>query len=57
MADSGPDYVGRDTVKRLSNLGIKCVYILIQGVSYIIKQVTKVFFAASSVLSNGAVVG
>ena len=49
--------MGRDVVKRLSNYGIKCVYTLIQGVSYIIRKVSKVFFGASSVLSNGAVVG
>lgn len=57
IADSGPEFEGRDVVKRLSNLGIKCTYTLIQGVCYLIHLVTKVFLEASSVLSNGAVVG
>ena len=43
-------------IKRLSNYGIKCIYTLISGVSFLIHQVTKVFIGASSVLSNGAVV-
>lgn len=55
VADSGPEYEGRDFVKRISNDGIKCVYTLIQGVSGMIHRVSKVFLGASSVLSNGAV--
>jgi translation initiation factor eIF-2B subunit delta len=43
-------------VKRLSSYGIKCTYTLINGVSFLIHRVTKVFIGASSVLSNGAVV-
>jgi len=56
VADSGPDFEGREMVKRLSNLGIKVTYILISGVSFLISKVTKVFIGASSVLSNGAVI-
>ena len=36
IADSGPEFEGREMVKRLSNLGIKITYILISGVSYLI---------------------
>lgn len=43
-------------IKRLSNYGIKCTYILLSGLSFLIHKVTKVFIGASSVLSNGAVV-
>ena len=56
IADNGPDFEGREMVKRLSNFGIKCTYTLIQGISFLIHKVTKVFIGASSVLSNGAVV-
>jgi translation initiation factor eIF-2B subunit delta len=56
IADSGPDFEGRDLVKRLSNYGIKVTYTLIPGLNFIIDKVTKVFIGASSVLSNGAVV-
>ena len=56
MADCGPEYEGRDMVKRMSNNGIKCMYTLLQGVSFLMHRVTKVFIGASSVLSNGAIV-
>ena len=56
IADSGPEFEGRELVKRLSSYGIKVTYTLINGVSFIIDKVTKVFIGASSVLSNGAVI-
>ena len=56
IADAGPDFEGREMVKRLSNIGIKVTYVLISGVSFLIDKVTKVFIGASSVLSNGAVI-
>jgi len=56
VADGGPEFEGREMVKRLSNIGIKVTYTLISGVSFLIDKVTKVFIGASSVLSNGAVI-
>ena len=56
VADAGPEFEGREIVKRLSNIGIKVTYTLISGVSFLIDKVTKVFIGASSVLSNGAVI-
>jgi translation initiation factor eIF-2B subunit delta len=56
VADAGPEFEGRELVKRLSALGIKVTYILLSGASFIINKVTKVFIGASSVLSNGAVI-
>jgi translation initiation factor eIF-2B subunit delta len=56
VADAGPDFEGTEMVKRLSNYGIKCLYTLLSGISFLIQRVTKVFIGASSVLSNGAVV-
>ena len=56
VADAGPEFEGRELVKRLSVIGIKVTYILLSGVSFLIDKVTKVFIGASSVLSNGAVI-
>jgi translation initiation factor eIF-2B subunit delta len=56
VADAGPEFSGRELVKRLSSLGINVVYTLLSGVSFLIHKVTKVFIGASSVLSNGAVI-
>lgn len=56
IADTSPEFEGREMAKRLSSYGIKCVYTLISGISFLIHKVTKVFIGASSVLSNGAVV-
>lgn len=56
VADAGPDFEGREMVKRLSNVGIKITYTLLSGISFLIDKVTKVFIGASSVLSNGAVI-
>jgi len=56
VADTSPDFEGREMVKRLSNYGIKCIYTMLPAISFLIHKVTKVFIGASSVLSNGAVV-
>ena len=32
-------FLGRETVRRLSNIGIKCSYVLINAASFIIKEV------------------
>ena len=56
VADAGPEFEGRDLVRRLSAAGIKVTYILLTGVSFLIDKVTKVFLGASSVLSNGAII-
>lgn len=56
IADAGPEFEGRELVKRLSNHGIKVTYTLLSGISFLIDKVTKVFIGASSVLSNGAVI-
>lgn len=56
VADTSPDFEGRNMAQFLSNTGIKCTYTLLSGVNFLIQNVTKVFIGASSVLSNGAVV-
>ena len=56
VVDSGPDFYGRNVVKRLSRLGINCQYTLISMTNFVMSQVTKVFLPASYVLCNGALV-
>ena len=56
VVDSGPEFYGRNVVKRLSRFGIKCQYTLISMVNFLMNQVTKVFLPASYVLCNGALV-
>ncbi|XP_077488072.1 eukaryotic translation initiation factor 2B subunit delta [Amblyomma americanum] len=57
VVDSRPQYRGREMLNYLSDLGISCTYVLITGVSYIMKEVTKVVLGASTLLANGYVMG
>jgi translation initiation factor eIF-2B subunit delta len=53
--DSTP-LAGKILLKRLSNYGIRCSYILVNAVSFVIKQVSKVFLGAHGMLANGYLV-
>eukprot|EP00794_Sanderia_malayensis_P011784 gene11784-13004_t len=55
VVDSRPKFEGRETVRRLVSAGIKCSYVLINAVSYILKEVTSVFLGAHALLANGYV--
>lgn len=55
VADSRPKLEGRLLVRRLIGKGISCTYVYINGISYIMHEVTRVFLGASSVLANGTV--
>jgi len=55
IVDSRPRFEGREAVRKLTNAGIRCSYVLINAVSYTIKEVTKVFLGAHALLSNGYV--
>eukprot|EP00467_Chlorarachnion_reptans_P022712 CAMPEP_0114531804 /NCGR_PEP_ID=MMETSP0109-20121206/26269_1 /TAXON_ID=29199 /ORGANISM="Chlorarachnion reptans, Strain CCCM449" /LENGTH=574 /DNA_ID=CAMNT_0001714709 /DNA_START=133 /DNA_END=1857 /DNA_ORIENTATION=- len=55
IVDSRPKYEGKVLCKRLADQGISCTYCLLNGLSYVMKEVTKVLVGASSILSNGAV--
>lgn len=54
VVDSSPRYEGREMLKRLSDAGIKCSYVMLNGASHMMKQVSKVFLGASAMLSNGS---
>lgn len=55
VVDSRPKYRGKITMDQLVKHGIDCTYVLINGVSFVMKQVTKVFMGAHALLANGYV--
>ncbi|SPQ96008.1 unnamed protein product (mitochondrion) [Plasmodiophora brassicae] len=59
VADSGPQFEGRRAVQRLVRMcpALNCSYVLIQSVTYVMREVTKVFLSATSMFANGSVLG
>lgn len=55
VVDCRPDFPGRESIKRLAEADIKCSYVLINAVSYIMKEVTTVLLGAHALLANGNV--
>ncbi|XP_032228224.1 translation initiation factor eIF-2B subunit delta isoform X1 [Nematostella vectensis] len=55
VVDSRPKLEGRECLRRLVNHGICCSYVLISAISYVIKEVSKVFLGAHALLANGYV--
>eukprot|EP00731_Ephydatia_muelleri_P011095 Em0005g1681a len=55
VVDSRPKMEGLECLRRLVEEGIQCSYILINAVSYIMKEVSKVVVGAHSLLANGCV--
>ncbi|KAJ8919624.1 hypothetical protein NQ315_002246 [Exocentrus adspersus] len=55
VIDGRPLFEGREMVRRLVEAGIKCTYILINAVSYIMNSVSKVLLGAHALLTNGYV--
>jgi len=55
VVDSRPKFEGRECIRRLSAIGIKCSYILTNAVSYIMKEISTVFLGAHALLANGYV--
>ncbi|XP_022654786.1 translation initiation factor eIF-2B subunit delta-like isoform X2 [Varroa destructor] len=55
VVDSRPRLEGRETLRLLCKEGIRCKYIFINSVSYIMKEVTKVLLSADTLLANGYV--
>jgi translation initiation factor eIF-2B subunit delta len=56
VVDSRPHYEGRKLVSVLANAGLQCSYLQINGLSYIMREVTKVFLGAAAFMSNGVAV-
>eukprot|EP00051_Salpingoeca_urceolata_P024336 m.426721 g.426721 ORF g.426721 m.426721 type:complete len:675 (+) comp20222_c11_seq13:112-2136(+) len=57
VVDARPALSGRSLVEKLAAKGIRCSYVMITGLSYIINQVSKVFLSAHALLANGYVMG
>lgn len=55
IVDSRPKLEGKLLLRRLVGKGISCTYTHINAVSYVMREVTRVFLGASSVLANGTV--
>ncbi|XP_016387190.1 translation initiation factor eIF-2B subunit delta-like [Sinocyclocheilus rhinocerous] len=55
VVDSRPRLEGRETLRRLVKKGIRCTYVLISALSYILPEVSKVFLGAHALLANGYV--
>ncbi|KAL6754214.1 hypothetical protein V8C86DRAFT_2707453 [Haematococcus lacustris] len=57
VVDSRPEQEGRLTLQKLQAAGIACTYAHFNALSYVIRDVTKVFLGAAAVMSNGTVMG
>ncbi|XP_076922826.1 translation initiation factor eIF2B subunit delta-like [Bidens hawaiensis] len=55
VVDSRPNLEGQQLLRKLVEKGLSCTYTHINGISYIMPEVTKIFMGAASVLSNGTV--
>ncbi|NXR63975.1 EI2BD factor, partial [Rhadina sibilatrix] len=55
VVDSRPRLEGRETLRRLGRRGIHCTYVMINAISYVLPEVTKVLLGAHALLANGSV--
>ena len=57
VVDSRPLWEGKQLLATLQEAGIPCGYIQLNALTFVMKQVTKVFLGASALMSNGAIYG
>ncbi|NXP61224.1 EI2BD factor, partial [Chloropsis cyanopogon] len=55
VVDSRPRLEGRETLRRLVRQGIHCTYVMINAISYVLPEVSKVLLGAHALLANGSV--
>ena len=55
IVDSKPLLEGKAMLRQLVEAGIDCTYILLNSVAFVMKEVTKVFLGATSLMSDGSV--
>lgn len=55
LVDSRPLLEGKDMLEKLMHAGIECSYILLNSLSYVMKEVTKVVLGASALMSDGSI--
>jgi translation initiation factor eIF-2B subunit delta len=56
VVDSRPKFEGKQFAKRLVEAGVRCTYMNISGLSYVMRRVSLVFVGAHGMLSNGTAV-
>lgn len=57
VVDSRPLLEGRKTLEQLRRADIPCSYILLNCISYVMKDVTKVLLGASALMTDGSLLG
>ncbi|XP_014613862.1 PREDICTED: probable cyclin-dependent serine/threonine-protein kinase DDB_G0292550 isoform X1 [Polistes canadensis] len=55
IVDGRPWLEGKEQLRRLATYGIDCSYVLINALSFVMPEVSKVFLGAHAILANGAV--
>lgn len=55
VVDARPLLEGREMLRCLTNLGIKCTYTLINALSFVMRKTTKIMLGAHALLANGFV--
>lgn len=55
VVDSRPDHEGQEMLKSLAMLGVNCTYVMINAISFIMPEVSKVLLGAHALLANGFV--
>ena len=55
LVDSRPLLEGKEMLDKLMDAGIECTFVLLNSLSYVMKEVTKVFLGASALMSNGSI--
>lgn len=55
IVDGRPWLEGKEQLRRLTKHGIECSYVLINALSFVMPEVSKVFLGAHAILANGAV--
>jgi len=57
VVDSRPLLEGRKMLQELRQAGIECSYILLNALTYVLQDVTKVLMGASALMSDGSILG
>jgi translation initiation factor eIF-2B subunit delta len=57
VVDARPLWEGKKLLETLQKADIPCGYIQLNALTFVMKQVTKVFLGASALMSNGAIYG
>ncbi|KAF5839399.1 hypothetical protein DUNSADRAFT_968 [Dunaliella salina] len=57
VVDCRPELEGQRMLEKLQASGIACSYIHLNALSFVVRDVTKVFLGAAAIMSNGTVMG